>query len=149
MNTVLDCYCRTKGVGKRIQRGKVMKVDVTHRGYATVVLSKDAKRSRREIHTLVSAAFLGKRPAKHHTHHKNHNKLDNRLSNLAFVQEGEHVRSHHQGEGCYKAKLTEKDVKEIRKRLAKGEYQKDIAADYGVSRSLVGQIKTRDTWKHI
>ena len=145
----LDRYYPHNKGGQRLQPGKVLKPDVTHRGYATVILYKDAKISRKEIHTLVATAFLGKRPAKCHAHHKNHNKLDNRAANLTYINGGEHARHHHQGEGCYKAKLTEKDVKEIRKRLTKGETQIVIAGDYGVSRSTIGEIKRGASWSHI
>jgi NUMOD4 motif/HNH endonuclease len=142
-------YPHNKGNGQRLQPGKVMKFDITHRGYATVVFYKNDKRLRYEVHALVAAAFLGKRPAKYHAHHKNHNKLDNRAANLTYIDGGKHAKHHNQGENFYAHKLTEKDVKEIRKRLAKGETQLSIAGDYGVSRSLVGQIKQGRTWTHI
>lgn len=50
------------------------------------------------------------------------------------------------GERHGRAKLTEAQVKEIRddKRM-----QKEIAAAYGVSKGLIGLIKTRRVWAHI
>lgn len=135
--------------GNRLQRGKMLRKDITHRGYATALLYKNAKTSRKEIHVLVALAFIGPRPKKHHVHHKDHNKLNNYVSNLEYVHCSQHTRSHNQGESFHANKLTEKDVHKIRTRLARGEYQKDIAADYGVSRSTIGEIKRGRTWTHI
>ena len=53
------------------------------------------------------------------------------------------------GEKNPRAKLTEADVLEIRQRAASGEKQKDIAADYPVSYSLIRGIVCRSCWKHI
>ena len=53
------------------------------------------------------------------------------------------------GETVPGAKLTEAGVREIRRRRTAGEPQKAIAADYGVSQSVVSNIMSRRTWKHI
>lgn len=47
------------------------------------------------------------------------------------------------------AKLTEGDIPAVRARLAAGDKQDDIAADYGVSRRTIGFIKAGVTWRHI
>lgn len=46
-------------------------------------------------------------------------------------------------------KLTTDDVHEIRRRLAAGETGKRIAADYGVSSTLVYKIHRRQLWQHV
>jgi transcriptional regulator with XRE-family HTH domain len=53
------------------------------------------------------------------------------------------------GEQCSWAKLRPDHVREIKARLARGEYQDDIAADYNISTSLVSQIKRGTTWRAI
>lgn len=50
------------------------------------------------------------------------------------------------GEGCGSAKLTENDVRKIR---SDARLQADIASDFGVSPSLVSQIKRRVIWQHL
>jgi len=45
------------------------------------------------------------------------------------------------------AKLTETDVREIRRRADAGEPLATIAADYPVSARAVGQIAKRTTWR--
>lgn len=41
-----------------------------------------------------------------------------------------------------RAKLTPEIVAEIRKRLAKGEYQHDIAADLGLNQGRISEVNT-------
>lgn len=40
-------------------------------------------------------------------------------------------------------------VREVRHRAQRGEYQKDIAADYGVTQSTISNIVNRRTWDHV
>ena len=47
------------------------------------------------------------------------------------------------------SKLAETDVVAIKKRLANGESQTAIAADYGVSDSRISEIKKGKTWRHM
>ena len=46
-------------------------------------------------------------------------------------------------------KLTPEDAVEIRRRLDLGETQTKVAKDYPVSKSTIGQILRRETWKYI
>lgn len=50
------------------------------------------------------------------------------------------------GEAHHLAKLTDEDVRLIR---ADARLQREIAAQYGVSRQCVGGIKTRRNWAHV
>jgi hypothetical protein len=47
------------------------------------------------------------------------------------------------------AKLTEESVRHIRRRLKEGELQKTLAAEYGVSQSLIAQIRKGQVWGHV
>ncbi len=53
------------------------------------------------------------------------------------------------GERSHLAKLTNRDVRIIRYRLRKGEYEANIALDYGVAELTILDIKQRKTWKYI
>ena len=54
------------------------------------------------------------------------------------------------GESDKHAKLTESQVRAIRAQWDAGDViQKDIAREYGITRSAVGYIVRRDTWRHI
>lgn len=50
------------------------------------------------------------------------------------------------GEANPAAKLTQEDVTQIRQRIARGERQRTIAADFGVSQTLVSAIKRGKVW---
>jgi hypothetical protein len=50
---------------------------------------------------------------------------------------------------CGTAKLTESDVRTIRKLYASGKRQVSLAATYDVSRNTISLIVRRKTWKHI
>ena len=53
------------------------------------------------------------------------------------------------GESHPRAKLTERQVIEIKRRLASGEGNSEIARYYGVSTSTIGMIKTGRSWSHV
>lgn len=53
------------------------------------------------------------------------------------------------GEAHHAAKLSDEQVFEVRRRYAAGEKQKDLAASFGVSDSLIGLIVTGKRWKHL
>ena len=70
--------------------------------------------------------------------HIDHNRLNNLLENLRLVYKDEN-RSR---------KLTFEDAEEIRRRYAEGESQKTLGKEYGLSRSSVGEIVRRETYRH-
>lgn len=47
------------------------------------------------------------------------------------------------------AKLTEDDVRAIRQRLERGDMGKDIAADFGIHKATISDIKNRKIWADI
>lgn len=52
-------------------------------------------------------------------------------------------------EGHGRAKLRAVDIPVIRKRLVQGDYQKDIARDYGVTQPCVGYLARGVTWRAV
>jgi Autographiviridae endonuclease len=67
------------------------------------------------------------------------------------VAKGRWVRPSPQqrGELHSQARLTEKNVLEIRQRLTSGETHQSIADDFGVCREMVTRIHNRKAWTHI
>jgi len=61
---------------------------------------------------------------------------------MDMLRKGREVR----GSRCWAAKLTEADVIAIRK--APG-LLREIGAQYGVGRQIVGQIKSGRAWRHV
>lgn len=53
------------------------------------------------------------------------------------------------GEGSARARLTENDVREIRRRRAAGEIYPTIAADFGITKQAARDICLRKRWAHV
>lgn len=53
------------------------------------------------------------------------------------------------GEDHWSSKLTERDVREVRRRLREGESQRSIARAFGLHQVTVSQIKLRKRWAHL
>jgi len=87
--------------------------------------------------------------------HKNGIKNDNRVENLEWVtprQNTAHALAFgltKTGERCSFAKLSNKQVNQIRKEYAKGQvYQRELAKKYGVCRQQIGRIILFERWNH-
>lgn len=108
------------------------------------------------VHALVAEAFIGPKPTpKHEINHKNGIKDDNRDANFEWCTASENQRHRHdvlghgnmpRGESNSQAKVTEAEVREIRRRRAAGETQRKVAADHGISQSTVNRIVNRRGW---
>ena len=57
--------------------------------------------------------------------------------------------SKRRGERNGQAKLTDDDVREIRRRVAAGALQKDVAAMFGVQKMQVSRIVRGERWSHV
>lgn len=75
---------------------------------------------------------------------------DNSLDSVAKGRNYKGTRASLKGEAHPMVKLTEQQVHAIRQEYADGHsFQREIAARYGVTKTTIGQIVRRDTWKHI
>ena len=88
--------------------------------------------------------------------HIDGNKMNNKFSNLQLLTNEDNISKTHKGKSKYKgsqspmSKLTEGDVKEIKKMLKnKNIKQIDIAKKYNVSKETITDIKQGKTWKHV
>lgn len=108
------------------------------------------------IHRLVAIAFIPNPENKPQVNHLDGNKQNNRVENLAWATASENVAHSHKiglcrvGERHYKAKLTEADVLEIRRRYYAGEAsQNAIAHELGMDSSTISDLVQGKTWKHL
>lgn len=60
-----------------------------------------------------------------------------------------HPERMERGEQRYNAKLTDDDVRDIRRRLERGERGVRIADELGVSTALISRVKNGHMWKHV
>lgn len=105
------------------------------------------------VHSLVMLAFVGPRPEGAWINHRNGNKADNRLTNLEYCtpkQNAEHaVHTGLQPLPPGGDKLTSADVLRINERLKLGESTVALAKEFGVSRTMVSNIRTGRAWQHL
>jgi hypothetical protein len=160
------CYAvSTFGRVKRVVEGKTAKAIVGRclkqnrrgqGGYLGVALRENGKTVSVYVHTIVLMAFVGERPSeRHQVAHNNGNPADNRLVNLRWALPSENAADKiahgtlQIGESHHNAKLTEREIRHIRKRRAAGEYYKDIAADFGISKAYCCLVVQGKRWGHV
>lgn len=104
------------------------------------------------VHRLVAMAFLG--PAGSDltlVEHLDGNLSNNHASNLAWVSPSSRsfkvIRPH--GESHSRARLTEKEVREIRLQHGAGKSMSSIARERGVSKGCIERVVKRTSWKHV
>lgn len=121
-----------------------------------VHLSRDSKAKTYTIHRLVLLAFVGPCPDGMQGCHNNGNPDNNNLWNLRWdtPTANQADRKLHgttyEGEQHHSAKLTENDVRAIRKLYATGSYSyTQLAKKYRVDFTNIACIVKNKTWKHI
>lgn len=125
-------------------------------GYRSVSLcpSKGVKVTE-HVHTLVCEAFHGARPDGLLCGHRDGDGANNAASNLGWIThvENEADKRRHgrtmSGSRNHQSKLTERQVVELRARVAAGGSPCSIAPEYGVSGQSAWKAATRRTWKHV
>lgn len=137
----------------RTQKGCILKPSVnTQTGYESVCLWRDNAYDRATIHRLVAAAFVPNPDNKPEVNHIDSNRRNNHWSNLEWVTRQENIL-HGVEVGNIEnpaAKLTKKEVREIRsRRLNSGTKLKALARDYGVTESAISNIINHKTWTHV
>ena len=145
-------------MGIHKKTGKIMKQFLHHLGYKCIGLRGGRKKRRYLVHRLVGEAFLKKRLQGEEINHKNGKKADNHIENLEWTTRRENIKHAFRlglqipcrGELSGRSKLTEKQVRNIRKMYSKGKtsYRK-LSKAFGVGYSTIAHIIKRESWKHI
>ena len=134
----------------RFRRGKMMSTQVKkNTGYVAVNLYKDGKAKTYLVHRLVAEAFIPNPGHKKEVNHKSGDKTDNSVQNLEWMTSSENTRHSYDvlgRRGSCVGRFTQDQIREIR---ADERVHRLIAADYGVSRSLIDQIKERKIYKEV
>ena len=133
----------------RLQIGRVLKPQLDGRkNYFHVTL---ANRKIVQVHTLVAQAFIPNPNNLPQVNHKDENKQNNRADNLEWCTAkynnsyGSRKNLKH-GENHHGAKLTESDVREIKRLWKSGLLQKEIAVMYGMSKQHISTILNGKCW---
>lgn len=136
-------------------RPKILKACAQSDGYLVVAPCRNGKAVLRMVHRLVLEAFIGPCPEGHEAAHLDGDRSSPKLENLRWVTHSEnqsqmigHGKST-RGEKHPMAKLTARQVHEIRRLAADGVLHREIGAKYGVARRTVTAIAHRKIWRHI
>ena len=137
------------------QRGRPIKTRLDKYGYVTATLyhRDTVKYKVKTVHRLVAIAFIGD-PCGLQVNHKNGVKTDNRVENLEWVTNSQNQLHRcrvlgQRGERAANAKLTEKQVPEIRAKSALGQAATTTGAEYGVTQGCILAILHGRTWSHV
>lgn len=137
---------------------KLMSLCQDKDGYYIVGLTDRTKvRKTKRVHRLVALAFIPNPHNLKEINHINEIKTDNRVDNLEWCNTQYNLTYGHRleyvrGENSPNAKLTEADVREIRRTYKKGDLQYGQSAlgkKYGVSHISIACIVKGRTWKHL
>lgn len=144
---------KTVKQGAGIVTNRILKPGYNLCGYVQYTLGRYG--GRHSAHLLVMRAFVGEKPEGYEINHINGIKSDNRVENLEYCTKSENkmhsilVLKQCIGEKHGNAKLSAKQVKEIRELGKTGMKHREIAAIYNVSRANISYILRGDAWKHI
>lgn len=136
--------------------GRLLKFGNDTRGYITIALCKNGIGKTFKLHRIVAEAFL-KNPLKlKEVNHIDNNKNNNKSSNLEWCTHKENMQHCSKqkriivpvGEKNHLSKLTEIEVKLIRKNKFKENYT-ELGKRFGCSRQNIAGIIKKLTWKHI
>lgn len=154
---------RTGGVRRIKSDGRRVEISPKEtRGYMSVCLWSGGKPHWKMAHRLAWESHVGPIADGLEVNHINGVKSDNRLENLEIVTRSGNalhmfrVLGHKKlpspslGEKNGSAKLTAEDVREIRRLSDSGEVsRKDLAARFGMTPEMIGNIARRQAWRHI
>jgi hypothetical protein len=150
-----ETYERSGKTIRRRHRGRVLQPGTMASGHLIVILGQG---NNALVHQLVLGAFVGPRPDHAESLHGDGVPGNNRLPNLRWgtrsenmqdaVRHGTHRSGAAKGERSPRALLSDADVFAIRAAL-KTRSQREVAADYGVSKSTIGKISSGKNWSHL
>lgn len=142
---------------KGTKTGKILKPSVGAYGYLYVNLCKNGKGQIVKIHRIVAEAFIGPCPKDKEVNHIDGDKENPHADNLEYVTHSENIKHSYRlglqkqdGQNNGNSRLTESDVKKIRRLYRSGFYvQKELAEKFGVSQNAISEIINNKKWKYI
>lgn len=135
---------------------RLMSTFLKRDGYLYVKLRSKGHRASKSIHRLVAEAFIPNLDCKPQVNHINGNKTVNSTENLEWVTAKENL-IHAVVTGLRRSrafdpnrKFNEKEVRQIRQDYATGNFsQRKLGQSYGVGKSTIGRIVTKELYKEI
>jgi len=139
------------------RRGLIHRGGVTTGGYRQVILTKGEQHKHVFVHRLVLIAFIGHPPeGRDICNHINGDRADNRSENLEWCnrsENGQHASKvlgswdgKLQGEKNPRAKLSAKDVGDIRKLRSLGATYGEIVRFFPIGKTQIARIVKGESW---
>lgn len=136
---------------------RYLKLNKSHSdGYLRVMIYQSGKGKLRLVHRLVLEAFVGSPPEKCHASHLDGNRKNNCVSNLIWesLSDNNKRKTRHgtgnKGERHNLAKLTDNQVRAIRKEYTQGDTShRKLAKKHGVAHQTIGRILRGKNWAHV
>lgn len=147
-----------RSLKRKTTNGKVLAQKNSTGGYPTVCLCKNNQKKSFVVHRLVAIAFIENQGNKPEVNHKNGIRTDNRASNLEWVTRSENERHAYKVLGKspqaywkgkprkFARKFTDEQVRLIRQDARPSS---QIAAEYGVSKTAIRDIKRRKNYREV
>ena len=140
-----DRFC---GDRPGVTKGKILKPFRNKRGYLEVNLYKNSKSTAKIIHRLAAKAFISNDFNKPQVNHIDGNKLNNKISNLEWMSNSENqlhayslgLQPSRAGENNIKAKITNKNVTELKVLYNSGKTIIDISKMMNINVSIIRNI---------
>lgn len=149
-----------EGQVKSLRTGKIHKERLTFDGYVKATLTVNYKAKDYRVHRLVAEAFIPNIDNKETVNHKDGVKTNNNVNNLEWATRSEqniHSYKHNlkkpmKGSSNPSAKLTEDEVRSIRKDYVKGSREYGTVAlgrKYGVNAGVIEKVAKRISYKSV
>ncbi|MBQ8969200.1 MAG: HNH endonuclease [Bacteroidaceae bacterium] len=157
----IDRYVRTGENHLRKIRGKILKQQVSNKGYLFVTLSRECEESGMFVHVLVAKAFIDNPHFMPQVNHKDENKRNNNVENLEWC-----TSKYNNNYGTHNDRVRQKTIngkqsKEISRYSVDGKYidsfpsMMEAQRQLGISAALIchcckGRIKAANgyIWKY-
>lgn len=133
---------------------QLLKTNINKNGYEQVRLNVNKIGKNKKIHRLVAEAFLPNPKNKKCVNHKDSNRFNNVVNNLEWSTHSENTIHGFKngfiyrlsGENSKNSKLNNKKVIEI---YISKKSHRELAKQFGVTKSSITSIKSKKTWKKI
>jgi len=143
--------------------GRMLKALPNNNGYPRLSLVRDGISHWRTVHSIIAATFLappprdtGPQATDYGVNHKDGDKTNNHAHNLEYVTNAANLK-HARATGLLsvvgtkngRAKITENEVREIRRLYAAGARQVDLADAFGIDQTQVSRVVRGESWPHV